>query len=40
MVQVSINPVMVYVGSGKTVKEAQEAAAFAALVYFKLMLEK
>ncbi|XP_050529240.1 LOW QUALITY PROTEIN: interferon-inducible double-stranded RNA-dependent protein kinase activator A homolog B-like [Daktulosphaira vitifoliae] len=40
MVQVSINPVMVYVGSGRSIKEAQEAAAFAALVYFKLMLEK
>lgn len=39
MVQVTLNPLVVYIGTGKTVLAAQESAAFAALAYLKLMLE-
>lgn len=40
VVQLTINPIMLYVGSGSTLQSAQEAAAFAALVYMKLMLQE
>lgn len=40
MVQVSINPAVVHVGTGDTVEHAQEIAAYTTLLYIKLMIEE
>jgi len=40
LVEVSIIPFLVNVGTGKTMEEAQEMAAYSALLYLKLLLDK